>query len=194
MIKILFTILVFLLLYLFLDKLYYKEPLKNRKIIRYEDDKNEFIEIDDLSDYKKKKRKKNKSKLLKDSIVNKCFCGDELSGGFDKYLNVVKRIVYKVVGSIKGELWYTEADLISEIPLISSKGVYVNNMCVLRSYRGLGIGSKLIRELISVCRESEKLYIILQINDLSLLTFYEKFGFIEYGNYQGNKKYLVLYL
>ena len=102
--------------------------------------------------------------------------------------------MYKFEGVIKGELWYTEGELISEIPLISSKGVYVNNMCVLRRYRGLGIGSKLIRELISVCRESDKLHIILQINDLSLLTFYEKFGFIEYGNYQGNKKYLVLYL
>jgi ribosomal protein S18 acetylase RimI-like enzyme len=147
----------------------------------------------DYNKSKKNKRKKenfeeyedpmsNKIKKASETcIVQKCFSKDELKS-FNKYRKYAKRFLYEDDGIVKGEIWLTPSNRISELPQITMNGYYVNNLCVLKEFRKKGIGVKMMKWIIRKARREGKLHIILQVNDEKdyLVRFYRKIGFSTY--------------
>lgn len=114
-------------------------------------------------------------------IVQKCFSKSELKT-FSKYRRFAKRFLYEDNGVVKGEIWLTPSNRISELPQITMNGYYVNNLCVLKEYRKKGIGKRMMKWIIRKARREGKLHIILQVNDEKdyLVRFYRKLGFSTY--------------
>jgi len=107
-------------------------------------------------------------------------------GNFD-YLSIYREIkknrnqyifVYEIESKVVGM-----ATILIEQKFIhaGSRIGHIEDVVVTKNFRGLGIGKKLIEKCLEIARERDCYKVILDCDDKNV-KFYEKIGFIKFGN------------
>ena len=128
-----------------------------------------------------------------DKILMKCFSGKRIYEFNKKYGKHKKIIVFKDPddNKVKGVVNITPTKYIQNIPQLSPNGYFINNLCVDSEYRNKGIGSKLIKHIISKAKSEGVLHLMLQVSKNSktkleyelLIKFYLDLGFKQHEKY-----------
>ena len=113
---------------------------------------------------------------------------DKIDKNFDKLWNdFIDNDSYHIVVASSGSHIVGTASLLTEQKISGKFAGHIEDVVVLRSHRGAGIGSLLIKSLIKTAKQQKCYKVILNCSDKNI-PFYNQFGFIKIDN--GMKKVL----
>jgi len=109
-------------------------------------------------------------------LLQKCFDATTLNS-FKKYSKFTT--ILKVP---HGVVYTTPNKYIEGLPQVSWNGVFLNNLCIDPKMRHMGVGTKLVRQVIDKAKKDSNDHIILQVkkDNIHAIQIYIRLGFVKH--------------